>query len=496
MKQWNGTSAVALTALLLGSTATRADITANEVWQGMSDYYADLGQQVETGSMQTTGDTLVITDAVFASETPEGKFSATIPEIRLRELGDGRVEVTMSEEIPVQVLTKPETGETVDMGMKVTHSGLSMIVSGDMADTAYDITAPEMAFIIDGMKVDGADVPLQVNATLTGNTGSYRMLTGTSREVTSDMSADKVDFEVGATDPKGNGTFSASGSLTGLSGTSFAVIPEGVDMTDMNAALQAGMNMKGEFTYSGGGYVMDFQDKEESFSAQSTGEGGKLHFEMSKDGLSYGGEGQNSDISMQASAFPLPIDLSVAETAFNLSLPVSKGDEAQPFGLLLKFVDLGVSEGIWSMFDPSSQLPRDPATLIVDVTGAAKLLINIFDPAEAESIADQPPGELEKIDINQLQLSVAGAELSGKGAMTFDNSMGMPKPLGALDLQLIGGNTLIDKLVAMGFVPADQAAGAKMMMGLFAIPTGEDTLTSKIEFKEDGGIYANGQRIQ
>ncbi|MGB5067092.1 MAG: DUF2125 domain-containing protein, partial [Albidovulum sp.] len=61
---------------------------------------------------------------------------------------------------------------------------------------------------------------------------------------------------------------------------------------------------------------------------------------------------------------------------------------------------------------------------------------------------------------------------------------------------LIGGNGLIDKLVGMGLVPEDQAKGVRLMMGLFAVKTGDDTLTSKIEFKEDGGVYANGQRIQ
>jgi hypothetical protein len=71
----------------------------------------------------------------------------------------------------------------------------------------------------------------------------------------------------------------------------------------------------------------------------------------------------------------------------------------------------------------------------------------------------------------------------------------MPKPVGAVDLSLTGGNRLIDTLVAMGVVPEDQAGFARMMLGLYAVPSGEDALTSKIEFKEDGGIYANGQRV-
>ena len=45
-------------------------------------------------------------------------------------------------------------------------------------------------------------------------------------------------------------------------------------MADMNAALQAGLSMDGTFGYTGGGYVMDFKDGEETVSAQSTGGGG------------------------------------------------------------------------------------------------------------------------------------------------------------------------------------------------------------------------------
>ena len=494
MKQLTGSGTVL--ALLLGTTAAQADMTADEVWQGIADYYSDLGQSVTTGAKEMQGDTLVISDAVFATEMPEGSASGTVEEIRLKELGDGRVEVTMSEEIPFTVQTRPETGETVDMGMTFTQSGLVMIVSGSVADTLYDFTAPEMGFAMGGMTVDEAAVPMTLNVTFVGSSGNYRMVTGAGRDVTSEMIAEKLDFAMAAEDPEGEGKFSASGSLTGLSGTTTMSVPGEIDMQDMNAALQAGMAVDGTFAYTGGGYVMDFADGDETMNAQSTGGGGSLNFAMSSDGLSYGGEGRDSKVSMQMSAFPVPIDLSIAQSAFNLAIPVSKSDDAQPFGLLMKLVDLEVSEGLWGMFDPAAQLPRDPATLIVDLSGAAKLLVNFLDPVEAESIGDAPPGELDALDINELKVSAVGAELTGAGALTFDNSAGMPKPLGAIDLQLIGANALIDKLVAMGFVPEDQAMGAQMMMGLFAIPSGEDTLTSKIEFKEDGGVYANGQRVQ
>ena len=74
---------------------------------------------------------------------------------------------------------------------------------------------------------------------------------------------------------------------------------------------------------------------------------------------------------------------------------------------------------------------------------------------------------------------------------------GFPKPVGSVDIMLEGANGLIDRLVAMGFVPDEQAMGARMMLGLFGVPgNSPDTLSSTIEFNEDGQILANGQRIR
>ena len=115
---------------------------------------------------------------------------------------------------------------------------------------------------------------------------------------------------------------------------------------------------------------------------------------------------------------------------------------------------------------------------------------------QAETIADQPPGQLNSLTINEVRVSAVGAELTGSGAATFNNAGLMPVPNGAVDLRLVGANALMQKLVAMGLLPEDQMMGAMMMLGLFAVPDGEDTLKSKIEFKEDGSIYANGQQIQ
>jgi hypothetical protein len=115
---------------------------------------------------------------------------------------------------------------------------------------------------------------------------------------------------------------------------------------------------------------------------------------------------------------------------------------------------------------------------------------------------EEQPGELNALTVKHLQVSAAGAELTGTGDFTFNNEDltsfdGMPAPAGEANLKLTGANTLIDKLIGMGLMSEGDAMGARMMMGMLAVPgEGEDTLTSKIEISEDGQIHANGQRIK
>jgi hypothetical protein len=223
---------------------------------------------------------------------------------------------------------------------------------------------------------------------------------------------------------------------------------------------------------------------------------------MGADGLAYNGSQNNMAITANVAGLPFPIDMSMVKGAFNLSMPVSKSEDPQDFAFGITLGEFKMSDVIWSIFDPAGQLPRDPATMVVDLSGKAKLLVDFLDPDAAAQLASEQPGEVQSLTVNKLQLDAAGAKLDGAGDFTFDNTdmttfPGMPKPVGAVDLSLVGGNGLLDKLVAMGLLPEDQAMGARMMMGLFAVPGSEpDTLNSKIEFTEEGQVLANGQRIK
>jgi hypothetical protein len=104
---------------------------------------------------------------------------------------------------------------------------------------------------------------------------------------------------------------------------------------------------------------------------------------------------------------------------------------------------------------------------------------------------------VERADIVRLLVSGAGAAVDGKGAFTFDSSLGFPMPRGNADFTVKGANKMIDALITLGAITSEDAMGARMAMALILEPTAEpDVMTSKVEAREDGSIYVNGQRMQ
>jgi hypothetical protein len=494
---------VCLAALTLASAA-HADVTAEQVWQDWKDYYASLGQTVTAASEARDGDTLVVTGVSMVQDQNGTRSEATIAEVKLREMGDGTVEVTLSNDIPVKVTAAPADGPPAEISMNLSHQDLRLLASGVPENMVFDFTASELRMVMDEMMVDETAPPFRMEFVATGNTGRHNSVKDAGRTVTSEFAADKISVVMTGADPETSGTFTMNGDMNGLTGAGTVVVPEGVDMQDVNAAVQAGFAVDGKFNYADGKFTMEGAGPDGSFKADSSGGAGNLAVRFGKDGLAYGGEAVDSRFSVTTPQLPFPVEMELAQSAFNAVMPLSKSETAQPAALLIKMVDLKVSDELWNMVDPGQQLPRDPATLVFDVTGALKPLIDLLDPEAAaafeggmaEGAAPAAPFEVSEAKINQLQVKAVGAELTGTGAMTFDNSAGMPMPLGSIDLSLTGANALMDKLTAMGLIPADQVMGFKMMLGMFAVPAGEDALTSKIEFKEGGSIFANGQQIQ
>jgi hypothetical protein len=487
-------------ALLLLSTSAQAQVTADQVWQKWKDMSTTYGQTVTTTSEVRTGDTLVISGLNIASTFDGGSMTGTIETVNLREQGDGTVEVTMSPEYPLTVVTEdPDMGKTT-VNMTVRQPDLKVIASGSETDTAYDLTAPSIKVSVSEVTADDKPYDLALDIDVTSLVGKYAMTSGEAAKITSNMTAESLGMVMAVKDPETNSTVNVKGTMATLAGTSANTVVD-TSMTDMAAALAAGFATDGSFTYGATDFTFDVVEDGSTTNAKATLGGGSINFGLDAARMQYGGASQNVAITASGTDIPFPeLAIKYADSAFNFMMPALKSETPGDFAVLTKIIDLTVSDEVWDMVDPGKALPRDPATLVIDTTGKANWLVDIFQDSETLP-SDAIPGQLHALDITELTLKAVGAAVTGAGSFTFDNSdlttfQGVPAPTGKLNLKIEGANALLDKLIAMGLVPEDQAMGARMMMGLFAKQgEGEDTLTSEIEFK-DKGFFANGQRLQ
>ncbi len=506
MAQWKplvtSLTAGSVLATLLSTTA-QADVTAAQVWQSWKDLSTSMGQPLTAESEVMSGDTLTVTNITMAADMPDGSMNGTLATVAFRDVGDGTVEVTMAPDYPVTITSQAEGADPVVVTLNIRQTALRMIVSGDEAVMSHALTADEVAVSLGEITGSPEEVDADFTMAFLGVAGTYVTANGDTKQVDTELTADSLTFSVAAKDPATSGTFAMSGSMEAISTSSAALFPAGADMADIAAALKAGFAAEGGFTYGKTAYTFDFQDASSNGKATGSAASGSVDFYMDAEALSYGVTSVGTDITVSSSDMPMPeVNAKMAELGFDVTMPLAQGTEPQDFSFVTRIVGLAVSDEVWGMFDPAAVLPRDPATLIIDVAGKANWLVDIFaqDPANPST---EVPGQIHALKLNQLQLTVGGADLTGTGDFTFDNTdmttfPGMPKPTGKLEAKLVGGNGLIDKLIQMGLLPEEQAMGARMMMGMFAsaVEGAEDTLTSVIEMKDDGSIFANGQQIQ
>lgn len=500
-----------MAAALLVSTASfaYADLTAEDVWANTQTYFDGSGYAV-SGTATREGDALVVSGIKmeFAQVPDAGDISVTMGDLTYRELGDGTVSLEFAQTYPVNFEVKDLEGADVVGTLVLTSQGHKTIASGNPDDVLYTTSSDMAGMELKDITLNGEAIPAEVGRAIINMTalkGTLQIADGDQLEMIQDFAADLLSYDMAFSDPETGSDAAFKGQMEGLTGKGRSSLVPGVDMTNLSAAIAEGMQGGGSFAFTKGQSSMSSTTNGEAFSWESTSDGGTLTVEMGKDGLSYDIAQKNPNISLKMPDVPFPVALSMAENGFKFAIPVGKSEEAQDFAMAIRLSDVVVPELIWAMLDPSQALPHDPASLTVDLSGKAKMLVDFFDPASQEELENltSPPGELEQLSINELLLSIAGAKLSGNGAFDFDASKpgaipgGIPAANGALDLELVGGNTLLDKLIQMGLVSEQDAMGARMMMGMLAVPgEGEDTLKSKLEINDQGHILANGQRIQ
>lgn len=490
-------------AFLVSGVGAFADVTPEEVWENWKAATSRSGTEIAAQSEARDGDTLVIT-GVSLNTAAEAAASASgqIAEMRFKDLGDGTVEITMSDSYSMTFIAPAVEGieppVAQEMTMTISAPGAVTIASGTPEAMAYDFTMPSM----EASMATAADAtePVNFKISAVNATGSY-LVEGTDQKSGSgDMTAESLSLAFTGKDSAGGSDVEMTAAVGAIETSFSATVLDPAEMEDMAAALAKGFAVSFDTAYGATSFALNVTEAGSPTSITGGLDSGSFAFSMDSEAFVYKSGSKGLNLSITSAEIPFPeVKLGLGEGGFGLSMPTTPSDEPGEFSFLAKLVDLSVSEEIWGMIDPTAALSHDPASVIVDGKGTAKLTSDLFAPETMESGA--PPGELLSFDLVQLLAKIAGAELTGTGAFTFDNTdlttfEGVPAPTGKIDLKVTGVNHLIDTLISMGLLTEEDAMGGRMMLSMFANPgAGEDEFTSVLEFK-DKGFFANGQQLQ
>ena len=493
---------ITLTSVLaLSAGPALADLTPTEVWDDWQSLLSRYGAELSFDRTSNEGDRLSVIGLTAAFPVTEGSSSWDLGTLIFEQNSDGSVSILMEDDLPLSIdLTNPD-GEEGTVGFTIRQPDASLTASGSIENLTYDFNYPtiEMTdFTIEGPDVPD-DFPVEFTFTMSALEGFVNLI-GTETRTYESVSAlglmsMVMNFQ-GATPEEGSGKFNLS--MKDLSQTTNGTIGQISGEMSLAELIGAGTTQVGTATHGEVTFDLDVDSPSGSFQLATAAVSGEINGTLDENGISYGGVTNDVTMSIAGSSIPLPpLTFRLAQSSGQFSLPIVPRDDAQPFALKVALNGLEIDPMLWSMFDPGEQLSREPITLVIDTSGNVVVTEDFTSPEYAESQVPSMPGSVEDVTVNTLQLTIAGAELTGDGAFTFDNSTPVPAPVGVANLMLTGGNGLLDTLVGMGLVPEDQATGLRMMLGLFARPgEGEDTLQSTIEVKEDGSVLANGQRIR
>lgn len=495
---------VSAAIFLLCTTAVQADITAADVRADWDALLAAGGGTLTVGS-ETAGPGTILLDGVRIETALEdgGTMVMDLGRLGFVEQGDGTVRVEMADSYSFSVSETPEFGPAVEIAVTIGQPDVSVVASGDPGDTTYRFSGPSMSVTLDRIVVDGERQAAAAEAVLSAPEGSYRVMRqGALRTVVTEMTADGMKISASASDMTGDGSFTLSAEMDALVLDSDLSVPDDADFTDMSAAIAAGFASSGRIAYGATAFAFEGAGEGEELIGSGSLQGGSLSSTIDSRAIGYETSSNGLEMRLEGTALPLPqISFALAEGGFGLRVPVAPSEEPAEFSIRTAYRGITLGEEVWGLFDPAGAIPRDPANLVLDLSGTGTLAVDLLDP-EAMATLGGPPGELRSVTLNELDLAVGGAQLTGTGAFAFDNADmnsfgGFPAPEGAVDLMLTGGNALLDTLVGMGFVDANEAMGARMMLGLFARPgDGPDSLVSRIEVTRDGQVLANGQRVR
>ena len=520
-------STLAMTLL----TAPSFALTPEEVWTAWTAEYARTGYTVTEGSRDLAGEVLTLKDVTFVQKGEADTLTVSAPSIVLTGTGDGKVRSTFGDGFGVEMMTRSGDDQPITITGTVKAPGMEVLSSGDAASRTDAVTAPGAVVTLDRIDRPGNEDAIDVATVTLTDIAAESVSKNGGQSVTSSSRTGKLDYTVDyAQDGE---SVKASGSIADMEAGGEVSMPAdgALDLSSqMNAALKAGAMLAGTVKLGAGTHMFDFTGTSEDDTPESgkasLGVGGtELTFRMAQEGLAYQGAMTGLDVKLTTSSLPQQMAYTLDEASFDLQGPVMASGSPEPFKFAYSLGGLALGDAVWAQFDPDGKLPRDPASVDIDLTGLVRLTSDLFDsawrdaaaenagvnePAAAvptdpeavedttDDVEDSPmPFEVTELTINQFALNGIGLKAEAKGTLHVPEGGDISEPVGTISARYQGVNGLIDTLVAMGVISQEEVMGYRMMLTMFARPgEGTDVLTTELQFNEGGEIIANGQKIK
>jgi len=490
---------LSLSAFALTLASPTFAVTAEELWAEWQAQSAALGQEMAADSVEPGDGTLTLNG--FTSGFSDGEVSTVgrVDQIVMTENDDGSVSIEMSDVYALTISFEDRPGTPpVNIGINLIAPDLVMTASGEVGARVYEYAAPRIT-IEDG-PITGGDGPPPVIDMMIGmeDVAASYQIDGTDPENLAYDTTSTIGGIAGAIDvtppPDEEGRLKLTFSMGAIEATGAGQLGNLIEMTMNPDGVPSDFDLRGDITYESAGMDLTFEHPTDAFNVFASNEGGRLTSVFSDREIDYRITTIGSSTHFASPDLPVPVEYSVGSAEIALRVPLAAAPDPQPMAARLAFEDVTASEQVWSLADPSQSFPRDPITVIADLSGTVQVMADLMsmDP----TTMGEAPGELREMSLNELRISVGGATLTGSGSATFEPGP-VPVPVGSVDLQLSGGNALLDTVQGMGLVPIEQLAMVRGLLGAFARPGATpDTLESTIEFTEGGGITANGVPLQ
>lgn len=499
-----GTTVLTATALL--ATSAKAEITGADVWANYTSFYEATGAQV-IGEQQADGDTLVISDHALLYRLPFNiaTMRLGLPDMTLVTQSDGTVTMTLPDTFDVTFEIDIPDEASVSGALEITQTDYTGTASGTPGDVTYNQSASAVKLQLKDLTISGENVDLLMLMEFEGYDAASQVVEGDLIAVTSQVTLEPADIAYVFNDD-GGVVVSNTGTFGQLESTTEMALPAGgSNLFDLSTVLRNGAFLRGTSTGSGSSGETITTVNGDVISEQSTSSGPTSGtFAIDASGVETLIDASDNTFLMSIpEAFPFPLEGSIGQAVIGYKFPLLPSEEEQDVALRFDVRDLVMSDDLWALFDPEQELPRDPATLNLDLAATVLSDIDWLNFATLEAQLDQPvpPISPTSVTINQLMIAAVGASAQGSGRFTLDMSdmetiPGVPRPEGSALLEVEGANGLIDRLVSLGVIGPEEAGMARLGMGFIARSTGDDAFQTEVEVNPEGHVMVNGQRMR